>query len=82
MQGYNDGSSSYTSPTYTHLGADSHETGTYPSIIMFTRHFHAYATCLHEFMTVLKAKDLYDQTLIHTSSDFNYLRKLKMMHRW
>lgn len=53
------------------LGVDAHATGTFPALIMFTRHFHAYATCLHELMTVLKAKNLYDQTLIHTTSDFN-----------
>ena len=56
---------------YKALGTDVHSTGTFPALIMFARHFHAYATCLHEFMTVLKAKNIYDQTLIHTTSDFN-----------
>lgn len=53
------------------LGVDAHATGTFPALIMFTRHYHAYATCLHELMSVLKGKNLYDQTLIHTTSDFN-----------
>lgn len=58
------------------LGSDVHNTGTFPALIMFTRHFHAYATCLHEFMTVLKAKNIYDQTLIHTTSDFNRIPRV------
>jgi hypothetical protein len=57
--------------SYKSLGTDVHNTGTFPALIMFARHFHAYATCLHEFMTVLKAQNIYDQTLIHTTSDFN-----------
>jgi hypothetical protein len=57
--------------SYKILGSDVHSTGTFPALIMFARHFHAYATCLHEFTTVLKAKNIYDQTLIHTTSDFN-----------
>lgn len=56
---------------YKSLGTDVHSTGTFPALIMFARHFHSYATCLHEFMTVLKDKNIYDQTLIHTTSDFN-----------
>jgi len=58
------------------LGTDVHNTGTFPALIMFTRHFHAYATCLHEFMTVLKDKNIYDQTLIHTTSDFNRIPRV------
>lgn len=53
------------------LGTDTHSTGTFPSLIMFARHYHCYATCLHELMSVLKAKKIYDQTLIHTTTDFN-----------
>jgi hypothetical protein len=53
------------------IGTDAHNTGTFPSLIQFVRHYHCYATCLHELMSVLKAKKLYDQTLIHTTTDFN-----------
>lgn len=58
------------------LSSDAHTTGAFPALILFTRHFHAYATCLHEFMTILKAKNIYDQTLIHTTTDFNRIPRV------
>lgn len=59
------------SPSFKNLGTDIHNTGTFPALIAFVRHYHAYATCLNELMLVLKEKNIYDQTLIHTTSDFN-----------
>jgi hypothetical protein len=60
-----------STPLFKTLGSDVHSTGTFPALIMFTRHYHAYATCLHELMTVLKSKNLYDKTLIQTTTEFN-----------
>lgn len=55
------------------LNFDSHFSGTYTALIYFTKHFHAYATCLNEFVNILKNKKLYNDSIIHTSSDFNRL---------
>lgn len=60
-----------STPLLKTLNSDVHSTGTFPALIMFARHYHAYAACLNELMKVLKTQNLYDKTLIQTTTEFN-----------
>jgi hypothetical protein len=65
-----------TSTLFNKLTSDAHDTGAFPALLMFTRHYHCYATCLHELVTVLKSKNLFESTLIHTTTDFNRIPRV------
>lgn len=62
------GGTSYTNGT---LNSDVHEVASHPTMFLFTKYYRAFAGCLLELQKQLKAKGMYDNSVIHVSGDFN-----------
>lgn len=54
-----------------HLNFDSHETGSHASLYLYSQFYRAFAANLYEFIRVLKNKNLYKDSIIQLSSEFN-----------
>jgi hypothetical protein len=54
----------------TSMGHDQHTAGTMASTLYSTKMFGVLATCLLELVTVLKAKGLFNSTVIHVGGEF------------
>lgn len=50
---------------------DQHFVGSAASVMTTTLFFRAYLSCMTEFVSHLKAAELFDRTVIHTGSEFN-----------
>jgi hypothetical protein len=53
------------------FGNDAHNTGAMLQFYVFTHMVRAYSACVYELVQVLKAKNLFNQTIIQLSSDFS-----------
>ena len=58
------------------LAHDQHNVGSVVSTMYTTLYYRAMLGCLTEFVTSLKRRDIFDQTLIHISSEFNRTPRL------
>lgn len=50
---------------------DSHETGSAASLYIYSQFYRAFASCLFELITTLQKKNIYNDTIIQLSSEFN-----------
>lgn len=50
---------------------DAHFTGAVPALYVFSHAYRAFAACLYELITQLKAKNIYNDSIIQLSSEFN-----------
>ena len=64
-------SSSASVTGLTTFGFDSHETGSHTSLYIYSKLYKAFAACLYEFISVLKANNIYNNSIIQLSSEFN-----------
>ncbi len=50
---------------------DSHETGSFAGLFIYSQFYRAFASCLYELIGVLKQKNLFNDSIIQLSSEFN-----------
>lgn len=53
------------------IGHDQHSSGVIFSTFITTLYYRAFLSCLTEFVGFLKAKNIFDKSIIHISSEFN-----------
>lgn len=53
------------------FGFDSHETGSHAGLYLYSKFYRAFAACLYELVSVLQQENLYNNTIIQLSSEFN-----------
>lgn len=70
LSSFDNGSKNKTRDEVININMDTHDTGSIMGLVSTSMFFKGLSSCLSEFISVLKRKELFEKSLIHITSEF------------